>query len=217
MYTHKSNTYSGGAGTSKNSFPSRAGGSYSGGSCGGYSSGASTSGGNYKARKSLLVCEHCGCKGHSKEQCYKIVGYPIDFKSKRKSNMYANQATASEECGHEVRVSNNSLLNQLGAGAGSNNGTFFTSDQYQHILQVLTKSGGDKVGESSANIATVAYAYSSLIALSCSSSCSSKWIIDTGASHHITSNMDIVDKAKKTPPHTDNKDLSIGQVNGIGK
>ncbi|KAH0653253.1 hypothetical protein KY289_030931 [Solanum tuberosum] len=134
MYTHRSNTYSGGAGTSKNSFPSGAGGSYSGGSGGGYSSGASTSGGSYKARKSFLVSEHCGCKGHSREQCYKIVGYPADFKSKRKPNVYANQATASEEC------ENDSC--QSGVGAGSNSGAFFTSDQYQQILHLLTKSGG---------------------------------------------------------------------------
>ncbi|KAH0699136.1 hypothetical protein KY284_013351 [Solanum tuberosum] len=176
MYTHRSNTYSGGTITSKNSFPSGAGGSYSGGSGGGYSSGASSSGGSYKARKSLLVCEHCGCKGHSREQCYKIVGYPADFKSKRKPNVYANQATASEESG------NNSC--QSGAGAGSNSGAFFTSDQYQQILQLLTKSGRDKVGESSANIATV---------------------VNAGASHHITSNVDLVDKATKTHAHTDNK------------
>ncbi|KAK6781052.1 hypothetical protein RDI58_023236 [Solanum bulbocastanum] len=62
MYTHRSNTYSNGANTSKNSFPSRANGSYSGGYGGGYSNGTSTSGESYKARKSLLVCEHCGVK-----------------------------------------------------------------------------------------------------------------------------------------------------------
>ncbi|KAH0677684.1 hypothetical protein KY285_025485 [Solanum tuberosum] len=142
MYTHRSNTYSGGTVTSKHSSPSGAGGSYSGGSGGGYSSGASSSGGSYsggfgggyssgasssggsyKARKSLLVCEHCGCKGHSREQCYKIVGYPADFKSKRKPNVYANQATASEESG------NNSCPSSV--GAGSHGGAFFTSDQYQ--------------------------------------------------------------------------------------
>lgn len=32
-----------------------------------------------------LVCEHCRYKGHLKENCYKIFGYPADFKSKKKS------------------------------------------------------------------------------------------------------------------------------------
>ncbi|XP_049383017.1 uncharacterized protein LOC125847443 [Solanum stenotomum] len=112
-HTHRSNTYSGGAGTSKNSFPSGAGGSYSGGSGGGYSSGA-------------------------------------NFKSKRKPNVYVNQATVSEECGND--------LCQSGVGAGSTSGAFFTSDQYQQILHLLTKFRGNKVGESSANIVTVANA-----------------------------------------------------------
>ena len=72
LYSHKSNTYASGTGTSKVLF---LGGS--GVSGGGYS-GASTSGGSYannsvvgrhKAKKHLLICDHCGCRGHSRDQC----------------------------------------------------------------------------------------------------------------------------------------------------
>ncbi|XP_075092287.1 uncharacterized protein LOC142172541 [Nicotiana tabacum] len=33
-----------------------------------------------------IICEHCDYKGHLKENCYKIVGYPQDFKSKKKGS-----------------------------------------------------------------------------------------------------------------------------------
>jgi len=38
-----------------------------------------------KGKRLDVVCEHCGYKGYQKENCYRIVGYPPDFKRKRKS------------------------------------------------------------------------------------------------------------------------------------
>ncbi|KAH0697209.1 hypothetical protein KY289_014691 [Solanum tuberosum] len=41
---------------------------------------------HYKGKKPLLVtaCEICGFKNHLTADCYRLVGYPSDFKSKRK-------------------------------------------------------------------------------------------------------------------------------------
>nr|XP_033510057.1 uncharacterized protein LOC117274803 [Nicotiana tomentosiformis] len=38
-----------------------------------------------KGNKLVLICEHHGYKGHQKKNCYKIVGYLPDFKSKKKT------------------------------------------------------------------------------------------------------------------------------------
>lgn len=41
---------------------------------------------NYNQRQQKPICTHCGYTGrHTTETCYKIHGYPIDFKHKNKS------------------------------------------------------------------------------------------------------------------------------------
>ncbi|XP_075084943.1 uncharacterized protein LOC142168183 [Nicotiana tabacum] len=52
----------------------------------------------FKGNKPGLICKHCGYKGHLKENCYKIIGYPDYFKSKP----YANSVNA--EGGTDVKV-----------------------------------------------------------------------------------------------------------------
>nr|XP_016513378.1 PREDICTED: uncharacterized protein LOC107830364 [Nicotiana tabacum] len=49
----------------------------------------------YKAKKIGIVCEHCGYKIHLKENCYKIIGYPPDFKSKKKQQGQGNRVYAN--------------------------------------------------------------------------------------------------------------------------
>ncbi|XP_070026709.1 uncharacterized protein LOC142182337 [Nicotiana tabacum] len=60
----------------------------------------------FKGKKPGLICEHCGYKGHLKENCYKIIGYPPDFKSKKKEQLgtykpFANNANT--DAGAEAR------------------------------------------------------------------------------------------------------------------
>ncbi|KAJ0075801.1 hypothetical protein Patl1_33394 [Pistacia atlantica] len=31
-----------------------------------------------------IICEHCNVKGHKKESCYRLIGYPPDFKFTKK-------------------------------------------------------------------------------------------------------------------------------------
>lgn len=42
----------------------------------------------------MMICDLCKCKGHNKEFFYRVVGYPPDFKSKRKI-----QGASSESSG----------------------------------------------------------------------------------------------------------------------
>uniref|UniRef100_A0A3Q7J4P8 CCHC-type domain-containing protein n=1 Tax=Solanum lycopersicum TaxID=4081 RepID=A0A3Q7J4P8_SOLLC len=115
---------------------------------GGYSGGASSSSVGNKSRKFLLQCEHCGCRGHTKDQCYKIVGYPADFKAKRKP-LKSGVGNTTQSAG---------VIN-----ANSQSGAFFTPDQYKQILQMLTTHGHDSTAQSSVNVAAVDNAGEGLI------------------------------------------------------
>lgn len=33
----------------------------------------------------LMKCEYCNQKGHVKDTCYKLIGYPTNFKAKKRS------------------------------------------------------------------------------------------------------------------------------------
>lgn len=54
---------------------------------------SNTQGYNKFKKNFAVVCELCRCKGHTKDQCYKLIGYPSDFKSKRKLNTRAGNDT----------------------------------------------------------------------------------------------------------------------------
>ncbi|XP_009763287.1 uncharacterized protein [Nicotiana sylvestris] len=45
-----------------------------------------TARGNPRPQKKIPQCDYCHCKGHTKEIYYKLVGYPSDFKSKKKGD-----------------------------------------------------------------------------------------------------------------------------------
>jgi len=68
----------------------------------------------------------------------------------------------------------------------------------------LSKPGNDNAVEPSANVVSAADASSSLKAFFYTYK-GRKWIIDTGATHHITSTLDNLDNAKVSPAHAANK------------
>ncbi|XP_075084768.1 uncharacterized protein LOC142168017 [Nicotiana tabacum] len=59
------------------------------------SKGGSNSMNNFRTRKNTLYCDYCNFKGHTRETCYKLHGYPPDFKSKKKYNPAGNFAKDS--------------------------------------------------------------------------------------------------------------------------
>nr|XP_033515314.1 uncharacterized protein LOC117279818 [Nicotiana tomentosiformis] len=200
--------------------------------------GNGASGGNYKFKKSQVQCEYCHCKGHIKENCYKLIGYPPDFKTQRKGpastpSLYINGASGVDFTASDTTHRNTQPhceLTQANAVYQQNKGgyscvypqqqapnivpppqshstlAFFTKEQYQQILQLLSKGNEEAPGSSSRLAATCTLTLMTNFV-------NKKWIIDTGASNHTTSRIDMlnshssINKGNKNIVHLPNGEM----------
>ena len=81
-----------------------------------------------------LQCKNCGIKGHTIDRCYKLIGYPKDFKPR-------NDFSSNQSRNYNA---NNSSITPTGSSSTSDNSGngeahFLTSDQYSKFLQLLEK------------------------------------------------------------------------------
>ncbi|XP_049387744.1 uncharacterized protein LOC125852054 [Solanum stenotomum] len=44
----------------------------------------------------LKFCDHCKSRGHLRETCYQLIGYPADFKGKKKANVVTRNGHSGE-------------------------------------------------------------------------------------------------------------------------
>ncbi|XP_019258055.1 PREDICTED: uncharacterized protein LOC109236337 [Nicotiana attenuata] len=133
-----------------------------------------------KPNKFGLICDHCGFKGHLKENCYEIIGYLADFKSKKKFQ------------GEGARPYVNAASTEAGEGSGNPfQGHVLTEEQYKQLVGLLNKP---TTGDCSSNMAGIA-------SLLCSASVE-EWIVDSGATHHITHNKEILSNVREMTEHS---------------
>ncbi|KAF7842421.1 uncharacterized protein G2W53_004719 [Senna tora] len=129
-----------------------------------------------KEDKKDKVCSHCQMKGHTKEECFKIVGYPEwynDLKNQRKkSSVKKVVATAAE-----------SPLDDE-----TENSKDWTSIISQIVRQEISKAREEK--------ANVAYLGEFTGNISSNPDFRNDWIIDTGASSHMCSQENLMHNIK---------------------
>ncbi|XP_075076341.1 uncharacterized protein LOC142162996 [Nicotiana tabacum] len=84
----------------------------------------------YREKKQFLQCEHCRLKGHTKENCFKIIGYPEYFKG-RKGFQPKGTLTAPNHVEGSVAQTSQATTQSKGD-------YFFIESQYQQILGLLS-------------------------------------------------------------------------------
>ncbi|GKB04819.1 ribonuclease H-like domain-containing protein, partial [Tanacetum coccineum] len=81
---------------------------------------------NRPCEGSGLVCENCGFNGHTIDRCFKIIGYPADFRKKKSGQNFKKQS-----------VSNNKSV-------GKSSSSVFTDEQMATLISLIKDN---KVGK----------------------------------------------------------------------
>ncbi|XP_019240598.1 PREDICTED: uncharacterized protein LOC109234812 [Nicotiana attenuata] len=128
-------------------------------------------------QKAQVLCDYCKLKGHTKDVCYKLVGYPPDYKPKKKT-FGRNMAAA-----HNAKVDYSKGPTDQGSSGIETTRNFFTEQQYKQLLQLLNQN--------TTPVETAAHAKVTGIPLSLLSKAKQdRWIIDSDATNHMLSSLD---------------------------
>ncbi|XP_074322791.1 uncharacterized protein LOC141659762 [Apium graveolens] len=152
-----------------------------------YGSGNYNQGGNNKRFQTdtkKLFCNYCKKQGHIIDKCYKLHGFPADFKFTKPKWMVANVEMSGQSTvySQSVNPDNMSGPNQSAGSfivTGNNGFTGFTPELCSQFMQFLKSA----INVSSANFAgTISY----LSSVACfSDSNTANWILDSGSSDHM--------------------------------
>lgn len=131
-------------------------------------------------------------KGHIKDNCYKIIGYLVDFKFRKKGVVSATCNVNGENCnlnvshpyvagkaeGETLRIGNLPASPQ------------FDPAQYNQIMKLLNDKSPQ---ETMANMKGIVNSVKSFLA----NVSKRKWIVNTGATNHMTFDLDMLTNVKE--------------------
>ncbi|XP_074378666.1 uncharacterized protein LOC141720217 [Apium graveolens] len=168
-----------------------------------------------RKNKGDRFCDFCKMKGHLKDQCFKLVGYPDWYKGKVSTNSARPgvpkfAANVREVCDSPLDVPIEDKINET--TSGDNNATL-----YKEFLKFMNQNQAASADSSSAyNFAGTVSAFNVLSEQSDMNE--HVWIIDTGASDHMAISLDIFSNTHKIdqPLHIALPDGSMKLVDTIG-
>ncbi|XP_070028588.1 uncharacterized protein LOC142170500 [Nicotiana tabacum] len=162
---------------------------------------------------SVLQFDYCLMKGHTKENCYKLVGYPPDKKfNKRRTFDKGNSGGSRGLTANNVScVGESEGTSLVGSSSGPISMPFFTLEQYHQLLKLIDKE--PTTTNARVNMADMVYLLNACFSVG---SETNSWVIDTGASNHMVSSLDLLTEFHSVASNS-SKDLYNGRVRGIDK
>ncbi|KAI3520153.1 hypothetical protein L1887_09386 [Cichorium endivia] len=157
---------------------------------------------------SNLICKHCNMKGHTIERCYKLIGFPKDFKPRNES-IFLNKPNANNAVSDPIANTCNENKVQMQ----------FSNDQVIKLLGLINEKA--VLGDASANMAgTHTFVNTNKTNTVVHNVCSQrKWIIDSGATQHMTassSNLENLIDVSDLKMQVDHPNGTFAKISKIG-
>ena len=109
---------------------------------------------NNKGKGPIPQCKNCGLKGHSIEKCFKIIGYPKEYKQRSESNnsqsnqtkYYSNNLSAVQGSESNISCSDQNK---------SSDTHYLTGEQYSKFLKLINENQNLDDNTATANMAGI--------------------------------------------------------------
>ncbi|KAL2892467.1 Gag polyprotein [Bienertia sinuspersici] len=142
------------------------------------------------------ACRACGKPGHSYEKCWTVIGFPSKMSRQPKENRSKGKEV---DKGNQKIVRNKSKMAAHAHTASDGSQTSgITADQLEQLLKLLpTPSKGGDENDSDDLEAN----YAEMATCNLAQSKSNAWIMDSGATHHMSGNMEYLLNPKEATRH----------------
>lgn len=147
---------------------------------------------------STVTCSACNVKGHQRERCWTVVGYP-NWHSKHRAPHNMFKGRSSTNTPSQSRWPSKPHQPKMAAAVTSTStsdspGLLFTPQQLEQLAQLVPQLqlSSSKVGDTEDE---PGYHFSGMISCKKALNATNEWIIDSGASDHMTPRPDFLNKA----------------------
>lgn len=176
---------------------------------------------DYKKMKYERFCDHCKQKGHTKDQCFKLVGYPewyVDLKGKKPQNSSNRVAAAVHDSSGILGNFPTDTPLDLEPGSSLNHSSSAMNTQMlsavcKEVFKMMQNNNSEY--HPSINFSGIVSAFNVILS---NKHANNAWIIDTGASDHMAFNLEMFANTRmlKTPIHIALPDGTLKIVDTIG-
>ncbi|XP_070015307.1 uncharacterized protein [Nicotiana sylvestris] len=176
---------------------------------------------NYKPRRGNLFCDYCNYKGHTRDNYFKLHGYPTDFKTRKKAKGFPKKSMANATTHEEQQAitkqfttttseEGQQVMSASTAISAQGMPITFTQEQYDQILKLINKDTSENSGFAGT---TKTFITNEIVN-------SENWIVDSSVTNHMVHTRELLDKINTEI--LDNipkimQDLHSGKVKEIGK